>query len=566
MSNLETMYPAQANSPYTTTLGEIAANDTAVVVADASVLPDTVPFLLTLGYDKSASETVLVTAVANNTLTITRGVDGNALLWVAGTKVARIFTAKDLNDVQANLRKLNQDKQENLAFDTTPTAGSTNPVTSGGIREALNLKANAASLASHTGNTNNPHGVTAEQVGAATPASVAAAIGEVSAIGDMKTSFAAPNAKWLECNGAGIYSSAYPELASLLASKNPFCKRLNIPKTYYDSSTNVYARYAFYRSGTWAFVSNGYKNSSTAYIPVVYYTDDLDGEWKEVRLSTDSYWIQGIFYNTKWYRWVVYGYKYVSSTECYPYIFHTSSLSGTWYSAQLSTNPCKITTGIFANNTMVFLAKGCGSDNSSTLYSFDGYNATITERVVSTSFTSTPRGLCWSGTYWAFVGRPAKVWYTDDITGTWTAKTLVSSGVDLQDMCYGNGTWCAVGYQNSGGSGRLFHTTDITGSWTDVGRMNVNDGNEQVGYSDGVFLVCTKHLGSSNSVFVSTDNCQTWVEKDANLYNAYGLVGYGSKWLIVGMYGAVVVSYPEADAVLPEIEPEYGSAYIKALN
>jgi len=114
LSELSTMYPAQPNSPYTTTLGEISASDTAVVVADASVLPTTLPFLMTLGYDKSASETVLVTAKTDNTLTIVRAVDGNALLWVAGTKCARIFTAKDLNDVQSNLLTLNADKQEKL--------------------------------------------------------------------------------------------------------------------------------------------------------------------------------------------------------------------------------------------------------------------------------------------------------------------------------------------------------------------------------------------------------------------------------------------------------------------
>ena len=119
------MYPAQPNSPYTTTLGEISASDTAVVVADASVLPTALPFLMTLGYDKSASETVLVTAKTDNTLTIVRAVDGNALLWVAGTKCARIFTAKDLNDVQANIQALNADKQEKLvSFNVTLTVGS----------------------------------------------------------------------------------------------------------------------------------------------------------------------------------------------------------------------------------------------------------------------------------------------------------------------------------------------------------------------------------------------------------------------------------------------------------
>lgn len=54
-----------------------------------------------------------------------------------------------------------------IPFDATPTAGSSNPVTSGGIYASLAAKAAAADLASHTGNTSNPHGVTAAQVGAA---------------------------------------------------------------------------------------------------------------------------------------------------------------------------------------------------------------------------------------------------------------------------------------------------------------------------------------------------------------------------------------------------------------
>ena len=38
-------------------------------------------------------------------------------------------------------------KQNALTFDTTPTAGSTNPVTSGGVKTALDAKANDADLA-----------------------------------------------------------------------------------------------------------------------------------------------------------------------------------------------------------------------------------------------------------------------------------------------------------------------------------------------------------------------------------------------------------------------------------
>lgn len=68
-----------------------------------------------------------------------------------------------LNDDMASVK---QNKQDKLTFDTAPTAGSTNPVTSGGVETELNKKSDVAVLSAHTGNTNNPHDVTAEQVGA----------------------------------------------------------------------------------------------------------------------------------------------------------------------------------------------------------------------------------------------------------------------------------------------------------------------------------------------------------------------------------------------------------------
>ena len=135
MSTLKPMYKGQANSPFTTTLGELSASATSVTVQDASVLPSTVPFLLTLGYDKSVSETVLVTAVNGNVLTIIRGVDGSALLWIAGTKCARVFTAKDLNDLQDNVTQLNTDKAEPgdipSAYTSTPAMDGTGSAGSG---------------------------------------------------------------------------------------------------------------------------------------------------------------------------------------------------------------------------------------------------------------------------------------------------------------------------------------------------------------------------------------------------------------------------------------------------
>ena len=43
-------------------------------------------------------------------------------------------------------------KQNALTFDSAPTSGSTNPVTSGGVHTALSAKANESALSSHTGN------------------------------------------------------------------------------------------------------------------------------------------------------------------------------------------------------------------------------------------------------------------------------------------------------------------------------------------------------------------------------------------------------------------------------
>ena len=100
------MYAAQANSPYAEITGALDTSVQEIYVNDASVLPSTTPFLLTIGFDTSASETVLVTDMAGNQLTVVRGVDGPAQVWVAGVKCARVFTAKDLNDIQENIRTL----------------------------------------------------------------------------------------------------------------------------------------------------------------------------------------------------------------------------------------------------------------------------------------------------------------------------------------------------------------------------------------------------------------------------------------------------------------------------
>ena len=100
---LKPMYPAQKDSPSTFLLGDISAVDVLLVVGNAAIIPQTVPFPLTIGINRTITETVMVTTInlENNQLTVTRG--NPAYDWPAGTTCARVFTAKNLNDLQDNV-------------------------------------------------------------------------------------------------------------------------------------------------------------------------------------------------------------------------------------------------------------------------------------------------------------------------------------------------------------------------------------------------------------------------------------------------------------------------------
>ena len=121
MSELVTMYPAQANSPETSLSGALTAAGTTVNVVDGSVLPEA-PNLLTIGADGSTAETVLMTAKNGNVLTVTRAQNGTtARAWSAGDVIARYFTAADQTAMQENIKKLNEEKAEKVS---SPTAGN----------------------------------------------------------------------------------------------------------------------------------------------------------------------------------------------------------------------------------------------------------------------------------------------------------------------------------------------------------------------------------------------------------------------------------------------------------
>jgi hypothetical protein len=105
-----TMYPAQVNSPETTLNGGITNVATSITVTDASVLPSA-PNLLTIG-DGDIAETILMTNKVGNNLTVTRGVQGDAIAWDAGTPIRRMFTAYDHDTFKANIEDLDSNKAD----------------------------------------------------------------------------------------------------------------------------------------------------------------------------------------------------------------------------------------------------------------------------------------------------------------------------------------------------------------------------------------------------------------------------------------------------------------------
>ena len=106
------MYPPQKDSPSTFLLGAIIPSDTTINVASVGTLPQTTPYPLTLGYDTATTEVVLVTGInlGANTLTVTRYAGAKG--WPAGSKIARVFNASDLEAIQSNIEDL-----DNILYD-----------------------------------------------------------------------------------------------------------------------------------------------------------------------------------------------------------------------------------------------------------------------------------------------------------------------------------------------------------------------------------------------------------------------------------------------------------------
>ena len=124
------MYAPQKDSPTTFLLGAINSTDTFAIVGSAQLLPSVVPFPLTLGSDKTVTETVMVTEVnlGNNRIVFERG--PGALPWPSGTTVARTFNADDLQSVQENIVGINSEVETSKSdiSGLTSTVGELNTV------------------------------------------------------------------------------------------------------------------------------------------------------------------------------------------------------------------------------------------------------------------------------------------------------------------------------------------------------------------------------------------------------------------------------------------------------
>mgnify|MGYP001487881949 CR=1 FL=1 len=103
------MYPGLVNSPETTLTNGISETDTLIYVLDPARVPEP-PNLMTLGTGTNA-ETVLVTAINDNALTVQRGFQGIAKAWPAGTVIARNFTEYDYGALKDNIEDLDASKE-----------------------------------------------------------------------------------------------------------------------------------------------------------------------------------------------------------------------------------------------------------------------------------------------------------------------------------------------------------------------------------------------------------------------------------------------------------------------
>jgi hypothetical protein len=119
------------NSPYTTISNVLTSTETAIIVDDVTLLlpAGNLPYIASIGtyagFD-TTTETVVITNISGNVLTVTRGFQGTAKAWPVGSIISIIFTEYHLRSLQTNL---------NILYDEAPRSGIYyNPIINGDMQ------------------------------------------------------------------------------------------------------------------------------------------------------------------------------------------------------------------------------------------------------------------------------------------------------------------------------------------------------------------------------------------------------------------------------------------------
>ena len=190
---LDQMFNPMVNSPATILTNPIGSSDTTITIEDGSILPIG-PNLATIGLDADA-ETVRYSSIFGKTVGeittfelsgVTRGFQGTAREWNAGTPISRNFTAYDQSQIQKNLNSLANKATEidtlantaqltaldaataanNAQLTATNAAGAASTAQNTAVN-ALNAANNAETLANNAQTTANTANTTANTAQAA---------------------------------------------------------------------------------------------------------------------------------------------------------------------------------------------------------------------------------------------------------------------------------------------------------------------------------------------------------------------------------------------------------------
>lgn len=113
------MYKGMPFSPQVSLADNVGEGDTVIKVTDISAFPEA-PSYATIGTDEQG-ETILYAAKTTDSLSgCTRGVEGTAKAWPAGTTIARNFTNKDFEAIHENIRANQTGKVDKDTTSTVP--------------------------------------------------------------------------------------------------------------------------------------------------------------------------------------------------------------------------------------------------------------------------------------------------------------------------------------------------------------------------------------------------------------------------------------------------------------